>query len=56
MNLVREARTRTVVTKSYEAIVLGTLAVDRQASTLAGLGTAKRWAATEWRSRTLALR
>lgn len=54
--LVREARTRNVVTKSYEAIVLGTLAVDRQSSTLAGLGTAKRWAAREWRGRTLALR
>lgn len=44
------------MTKSYEAIILGTLAVDRQASRLAGLGTAKRWAAPEWRGRTLALR
>ena len=54
--LVRESRTGNVVNKSYEAIVLGTLAIDRQASTLAGLGTAKRWAAPEWRGRTLALR
>lgn len=54
--LVRESRTGTSVSKSYEAIVLGTLAVERQASTLAGLGTAKRWAAPEWRARTLALR
>lgn len=54
--LVRESRTANVVTKSYEAVVLGTLAIDRQATTLAGLGTAKRWAAPEWRARTLALR
>ncbi len=54
--LVRESRARDAITKSYETLVLGTLAVEKQSSTLKGLGAAKKWAAAEWRARTLALR
>ncbi|CAN5842560.1 hypothetical protein BH11MYX3_BH11MYX3_34780 [soil metagenome] len=54
--LVRESRTGGVVRRSFEAITLGTLAVDRQSSNLGGVGVAKRWASAEWRQRTVALR
>jgi len=54
--IVREARAADGVHKSYEAITLGTLAVDHASPTLAGAGAAKKWATAEWRQRTLALR
>ncbi len=54
--LVRESRMGGVVRRSFEAITIGTLAVDRQSSNLGGLGVARRWASAEWRQRTLALR
>ena len=54
--LAREARIDGAVHRSFEAITLGTLAVDRQATNLGGLGAARRWVTPEWRARTLALR
>ena len=54
--IVREARGGGSVHRSFEAITLGTLAVDKQAATLGGVGAAKKWAAAEWRKGTLALR
>jgi hypothetical protein len=54
--LVRESRTGGVVKRSFEAVTLGTLAVDRKASNLGAIGAAQRWATAEWRKRTLALR
>lgn len=54
--IVRESRTAGIVRRSFEAVTLGTLAVDRQASNLGGIGAAKAWASAEWRQRTLALR
>jgi hypothetical protein len=54
--LVRESRTAGQVRRSFEAVTLGTLAVDRQAGNLGALGAAKKWASAEWRQRTLALR
>jgi len=37
-------------------MTLDSLAVDKQTSTLAGLGPARAWVTPEWRGRTLALR
>lgn len=54
--LVRESRTAGQVRRSFEAVTLGTLAVERQAGNLGALGSAKKWASAEWRQRTLALR
>ncbi len=54
--IVREARTAGALHRSFEAIALGTLAVDKQSATLGGVGAAKKWAAAEWRKGTLALR
>jgi hypothetical protein len=54
--VVRESRTDGAVHRTFQAITLGTLAVDREAANLGGLGVAKKWAAPEWRRRTLALR
>ncbi len=54
--VVRESRTGGVVRRSFEAITLGTLDVERQSANLGGLGPAARWASAEWRQRTLALR
>ncbi len=54
--IVREARTDGTVHRTYQVVVVDTLAVEKQSSTLAGLGRAKSWASAEWRGRTLALR
>jgi hypothetical protein len=54
--IVREARTAGSVHRSYEIINAATLAVEKQASTLAGIGRARAWATADWRSRTMALR
>jgi hypothetical protein len=54
--VVREARRGSTIEHSYQLLVTGTLAVEKQASTLAGLGAAKRWADARWYARTLAIR
>ncbi len=54
--IIREARTAGAVHKTYEAIALGTLAPEKQSTTLRGLGDARGWVTREWRGRTLALR
>lgn len=54
--VVRESRTGGVVRRSFETITIGTLAVDREASNLGGLGVARRWGSADWRQRTVALR
>ncbi|HTJ40587.1 MAG TPA: hypothetical protein VL463_00775 [Kofleriaceae bacterium] len=54
--VVREAREDGVVKKTFQIVRLGTLEVEKQAGSLAGLGAAKAWAQAEWRQRTVALR
>jgi hypothetical protein len=54
--VVREAREDGAVHKSFEIVRVPTLAVEKQASTLGGVGGARAWASAEWRSRTVALR
>ena len=54
--VVREGRAAGAVHRSFEVVVMGTLAVERQAGSLGGLGGAKAWAAKAWRARTVALR
>jgi len=54
--IARESRTDGTVHRSFESVVVGTLAVDKQASSLGGLGGARGWASKVWRSRTVALR
>ena len=56
MIVVREARSDGVVRRSFQIVVAATLAVEKQTSTLAGLGRAKAWASAEWKARTVALR
>ncbi len=54
--IVREAKRENTVDKSYQIVNLGNLAVEKQATTLAGLGSARQWASREWHERTLASR
>jgi len=54
--VVREGRSDGAVHRSFEVVAMGTLAVERQAGSLGGLGAAKAWAAQPWRARTVALR
>jgi hypothetical protein len=54
--VVREARSDGAVHRSYQVVVLGTLAVETQSPTLAGLGRARTWATEDWRATTVALR
>lgn len=54
--VVREARTDGVVRRTFQIVGLGTLDVDKEATTLAGLGAARAWASREWRQGTVALR
>jgi hypothetical protein len=54
--LVREARSDGAVHRTFQNLTLDSLAVDKQTSTLAGLGPARAWVTPEWRGRTLALR
>ncbi len=53
---VREARRGNAIDRSYQVVVTGTLAVEKQASSLGGLGAAKHWASADWHARTLAIR
>jgi hypothetical protein len=54
--IVREAREDGAVRRTFEVVTVGTLAVEKQATTLGGLGAARAWATPDWRSRTVALR
>jgi hypothetical protein len=54
--IAREVRDGSTTRRSFESIELATLAADKHASTLGGLGAAKRWVSTQWRRSTLALR
>jgi hypothetical protein len=54
--VVREARADGVVRRSFQIVQLGTLEVEKEAGSLAGLGKARAWASREWRQTTVALR
>lgn len=54
--MIRARRGTLTLKPGFPCDATGNLFVNRQASTLAELGTANRWAAPEWRGRTLALR
>jgi len=54
--IVREARSEGAVHRTFQNLTLDSLAIDKQTSTLAGLGPARAWITPEWRGRTLALR
>jgi len=55
-HVVREARSEGAVHRTFQNLTLDSLAIDKQTSTLAGLGPARAWITPEWRGRTLALR
>jgi hypothetical protein len=54
--IVREAREDGAVHRSFEVVRLADLTVEKQASTLRGVGAARAWASTDWQARTVALR
>ena len=54
--IVREARSDGAVHRTFQNLTLDPLAIDKQTSTLSGLGPARAWITPEWRGRTLALR
>ena len=54
--IVREARSDGAVHRTFQNLTLDSLAIDKQTSTLSGLGPARAWVTPEWRGRTLALR
>ncbi len=54
--IVREARSDGAVHRTFQNLTLDSLAIDKQTSTISGLGPARSWVTPEWRGRTLALR
>jgi len=54
--IVREARSDGAIRRTFQNLSLDSLAIDKQTSTLLGLGPARAWITPEWRGRTLALR
>ena len=54
--IVREARSDGAIHRTFQNLSLDSLAIDKQTSTLLGLGPARAWITPEWRGRTLALR
>jgi hypothetical protein len=54
--VVREAREADVIRRSFQIVVVGTLAIEAQTSRFAGSGKFKQWASADWRAHTLALR
>jgi hypothetical protein len=54
--IVREARSDGAIHRTFQNLSLDSLAIDKQTSTVSGLGPARAWITPEWRGRTLALR
>ncbi len=54
--VVREAREEGRVRRVFQVVALGTLEIERETRLFSSLGKVKKWATSDWRSRTLALR
>jgi hypothetical protein len=54
--VVRESRVRGATRRTFEVMAVSTLAVERTVRTWEGLGRVQRWASTDWRGQSLAIK